>query len=147
MYKHFLVPIDGSELSTHAIEHSVGLARQLGARVTGFVAEAPPPEPTESTRPHVYPREVEQHRAKAEAHARTVLAQFETAAKAAGVPFEGRFYITDNVDESIVDAAREYGCDLVVMATHGRSALGELLFGSHTKHVISLSKLPMLVLH
>jgi nucleotide-binding universal stress UspA family protein len=147
MYKHFLVPIDGSELSAHAIEHSVGLARQLGARITGFVAEPPPPVPSDSTRPHAYPREVEQHRAKAEAHARSVLAQFEVAAQAAGVSFEGRFHITDSVDESIVAAAHEYGCDLLVMATHGRSGLGELLFGSHTKHVISLSKLPVLVLH
>ena len=50
------------------------------------------------------------------------------------------------IDDAIVDAAHEYGCDLLVMATHGRGAFGELLFGSHTKTVITRSKLPVLVL-
>lgn len=146
MYKHLLVPIDGSELSAHAIEHSVGLARQLGARVTGFVVEPLPPEPGDSTRPHLYPREAENHLVTAEAHAHALLAQFETAAVAAGVVFEGRFEFADDVDTAIVDAARKCGCDLLVMATRGRGAVTELLLGSHTKHVIALSKLPMLVL-
>ena len=63
------------------------------------------------------------------------------------MPFIGRFERTDGVDEAIVQVATEAGCDLIVMATHGRGAFGELLFGSHTKNVISRSKLPLLVLH
>ena len=147
MYSHFLVPLDGSPLSSRAIAHSVELARRLGARITGFVAEPLPPIPGDSAHPAAHQREAELHRARTEAHARTILADFEAAAKAAGVPFEGRFFRTDRVDESIAEAALEFGCDLLVMATHGRGAVGEMLFGSHTKHVISLSTLPMLVLH
>lgn len=146
MYKHLLVPIDGSELSAQAIEHSVGLSRQLGARVTGFVVEPLPSEPGDSTRPHLYPRESEHRRVTAEAHAHALLEEFEAAAVAAGVVFEGRFEFADDVDTAIVEAARQCGCDLLVMATRGRGAVTELLFGSHTKHVIALSKLPMLVL-
>ncbi len=65
----------------------------------------------------------------------------------AGVPFERCIKRSDAVDNTIVATAAEHGCDLLVMATHGRGALGEWLFGSHTKNVISRSTLPVLVLH
>jgi len=51
------------------------------------------------------------------------------------------------VDDAIVRAAQEFGCDMVVMVTHGRGAFGELLFGSHTKNVLARCKVPLLVLH
>jgi nucleotide-binding universal stress UspA family protein len=62
------------------------------------------------------------------------------------VAFSGQFRTTDAVDDAIVNAAIEYGCDLIVMVTHGRGVFGELLFGSHTKNVLARSKLPLLVL-
>lgn len=146
MYTHLLVPIDGSELSMHAVDTSIALAQKLGARVTGFVAEPMAPLPAGSTGLSAYLDKTEEHRTRTEAHARDVLAKFAAAAAAANVPFSGHFKRTEAVDDAIVEAAQVYGCDLVVMATHGRGAFGELLFGSHTKNVISLSKLPVLVL-
>ncbi len=147
MYKHLFVPIDGSELSSHAIEHSVELARVLGARITGFVVEAPPPIPGETTPVDMYVDDADLHRKHAQLHARGVLAKLEAAAFAASVPFAGHFDIVRNVDHAIVEGAKQCGCDLIVMTTQSHSALGELLFGSHTKHVMSMSKIPMLVLH
>jgi nucleotide-binding universal stress UspA family protein len=147
MYKHLLVPIDGSELSERAEASSIALARQLGARITGFVVEPLPPLPTESTAMAAYTRDTEHHRALTENHAQEALAKFAARAAEAGIPFEGRFKRTESVDGAIIDAAGEFGCDLVVMVTHGRGVLGELLFGSHTKNVLSRSKLPLLVLH
>lgn len=146
MYTHLLVPVDGSELSMHAVDTSVALAQKLGARITGFVAEPMAPMPTESSGMTEYLRKTEEHRDRTEAHARDVLARFRAAAEAAGVAFDGHFKRTEGIDDAIVEAAAEYQCDLVVMATHGRGAFGELLFGSHTKNVISRSKLPVLVL-
>ena len=146
MFSHFLVPIDGSELSQLAIDTSVALAQKLGARITGFVAEPMAPLPSESTGMTSYVNKTGEHRTRTEAHAREVLAGLSAAAAAAGVPFEGHFKRTEMIDDAIVDAAHEYGCDLLVMATHGRGAFGELLFGSHTKTVITRSKLPVLVL-
>lgn len=146
MYKHILVPIDGSELSKHAIEHSVGLAAKLGARITGFVAEPFAPLPSDTSGMTSYMRKTEEHRTRTEIHAQTVLADFGAQAAAQGVAFEGHFKRTDAVDDAIVAAANEYGCDLVMMATHGRGAFGEMLFGSHTKNVMARSKLPVLVL-
>ncbi|MDP2006878.1 MAG: universal stress protein [Rubrivivax sp.] len=146
MYTHLLVPIDGSELSMHAVDTSIALAKKLGARVTGFVAEPMEPLPAGSTGLSAYLDKAEEHRTRTEAHARDLLAKFHATADAAGVPFSGHFKRTEAVDDAIVEAATVYGCDLVVMATHGRGAFGELLFGSHTKNVISRSKLPVLVL-
>jgi nucleotide-binding universal stress UspA family protein len=147
MFKHLLVPIDGSELSERAAQQSLALATKLGARITGFVVEPFPPLPTESAGPATYARRADEHMARTEAHAQTVLAGFAAKAAELGVPFDGQYKRTDSVDDAIVDAAKEYGCDLVLMVTHGRGAFGELLFGSHTKNVLSRCKLPLLVLH
>jgi nucleotide-binding universal stress UspA family protein len=147
MFKRLMVPIDGSELSTHAIQQGVDLARQLGASVTGYVVEALPALPSMGTHLPSYQREVKEHEATTEAHARSLLARFERAAADAGVPFVGEFERNDDVAGAIAAAAQRSGCDMVVMATHGRGAFGELLFGSQTKRVMSLCKLPLLVLH
>jgi nucleotide-binding universal stress UspA family protein len=147
MYKHLFVPIDGGELSERAAVASLGLAAALGARITAFVAEPLPPLPTESTRPASYQHATEAHRERTEAHARHALDRFAAKAAELGVPFHGEFKRTSAVDDAIVETANALGCDLVVMVTHGRGAIGELLYGSHTKTVLSRSKLPVLVLH
>lgn len=145
MYTHLFVPIDGSELGQRAAKASIGVAQKLGARITGFVAEPMPPLPTESSGLHAYARTADEHMARTEAHAREILAKFGAQAAEAGVPFEGKFKRSDAIDQAIAETADELGCDLLVMATHGRGAIGEFLYGSHTKHVLSLSKLPLLV--
>lgn len=147
MFKRLMVPIDGSELSSHAIQQGLDLARQLGASVIGFVVEAMPALPTMGTHLANYQREVKEHEATTEAHAKRLLSQFEKAAADAGVAFEGQYERNDDVAAAIAGAADRGGCDMIVMATHGRGVFGELLFGSQTKRVMALSKLPLLVLH
>ncbi len=147
MYQHLFVPVDGSELSQRAIEGSIALARQLGARITGFVVE---PELVLSETSHnaqVFARHVQQHEERTEAHAAKVLAQFEQQAVAAGVAFQGAHVTRSGVDGAIVDEAAKAGCDMIVMVTHGRGPVGEFLFGSHTRKVIAHSQLPVFVLH
>ncbi|MFO1329061.1 MAG: universal stress protein [Rubrivivax sp.] len=147
MFTHLLVPVDGTELSERATQVSLDLARKLGARVTGFVAEPMPPLPTMSANVTAYQRDADAHLARTEEHARSVLAAFAAKAQEAGVPFDGKFQRNDSVDDAIARAAGDLGCDLIVMVTHGRGAFGELLFGSHTKNVMSRCKVPLLVLH
>lgn len=147
MFNHLLVPVDGTELSERAAQAGIELARKLGATMTAFVAEPLPPLPHMGTNPQVYARDSEAHLQRTEQHARTVLDRIVAAAKEQGVTCHGKFQRSDNVDDSIVAAAQEFGCDLIVMATHGRGAFGELLFGSHTKNVLAKSQLPLLVLH
>lgn len=147
MYKHLLVPVDGSELSQHAVQSALALAQPLGASVSGLVCESLPVLPAVGMHPSNYQLAADQHRAQTDAHAAQVLGAFAAAAQAAGVPFTGLHLRSDDVDQAIVDAAREQGCDLIVMATHGRSRFGEWLFGSHTKAVLAKSLLPVLVIH
>ena len=147
MFNHLLVPVDGTELSERAAQVSLDLAAKLGARITGFVAEPMPPLPTMSANVATYTRDADAHLARTEEHARTVLAAFADKAAARGVAFDGKFQRNDSVDDAIVKAATEFGCDLIVMVTHGRGVFGELLFGSHTKNVLSKCTLPLLVLH
>jgi nucleotide-binding universal stress UspA family protein len=147
MYRHLLVPVDGSELSERAMEGSIELAKQLGATITGFVAEPLAPLPSGSQPPSLARREALEHDAITEAHAREILDRFESRARAAGVPFVGRHSQAPRVDRAIIAEAEAQGCDMIVMVTHGRGAFGEFLFGSQTKAVLSGSKLPLLVLH
>lgn len=147
MFTHLLVPVDGSELSDRAVEVSLGLAVKLGAKVTGFVAEPPPPLPTMSSTATVYARQSAEHEVRTAEHAQGVLAKFAEHAKAAGVEFQGKYARNEGIEDAITHAAAAYGCDLIVMVTHGRGAFGELLFGSHTKNMIGRTKLPVLVLH
>jgi len=147
MYKSILVPVDASELSDKAMHASVALAKQLGASITGFVAE-----PMQPVVVDLHPRTrredgAREHDANTNAHAAQVLAKFEAVAREAGVPFTGFYDQVPRIDEAIIRVAEDRGCDLIVMVTHGRGAFGEFLFGSHTKAVLAGSKLPLLVLH
>ena len=147
MYRNLFVPVDGSALSERAMTASIDLARQLGAAITGFVVEPDAPLPTVGTQIPAYTAATEQHISRTDTHARAILTRFEVMAAEAGVAFSGLHARTDGVDRAIVDQAENSGCDMIVMLTHGRGSFGELLFGSHTKNVLSTCKLPLLVLH
>lgn len=145
MYEHLLVPVDGSELSDRAMTASIELARKLGARITGFMAEpyaTPPPGIGLG-----YGAAVTQHDQAAQDHTRAVLSRFERLCGEAGVAFASHATQASHIDDAIIDAAAEKGCDMIVMVTHGRGALGELMWGSHTKNLLSRCKVPLLVLH
>ena len=146
MYRNLLVPIDGSSLADKAIDGSIALAKQLGATITAFTAEPTPPLPTEGQSALIVAAHRQQHAARTERHARDVLARFAERACAAGIGFSGHHVTTAGIDDAIARAADEHGCDMIVMATHARGALGELVFGSHTKSVMARSRLPLLVL-
>lgn len=147
MYKHLLVPVDGTQLADRAVDDSVALARRLGARITALVVEPLAPTLASGYGASSYVRSLEEHDARTEEHAREVLEQFRRRAVDEGVSFDGVYARSPHIDSTIVDTARECACDLIVMATHGRGAFGELLFGSHTRNVLTRSALPLLVLH
>lgn len=145
MYKHMLIPTDGSPLSRRAIEAGVRLAARLGAKVTGFYA-APPATPLEykGIFPVGYGDPVERARAIEKA-ANQHLAVVEKAAKAAGVSCRLEHVTDDYPADAIVAAAKRNKCDLVFMASHGRSGFRASMLGSQTQKVLSQSKIPVLV--
>lgn len=147
MYKHLFVPVDGSELSHRAMDASIDLAKQLGAKITGFVVEPDLPLTAATSHGDVLMDRMKSNEEKNEAHASALLGQFMKRATAAGVAFEAHHVTAYMIDNAIMEEAEGRGCDIIVMVTHGRNALGEFIFGSHTKRVIAKSKLPVFVLH
>lgn len=147
MYKRLLVPLDGTELSPRSMDQSIELARQLGATITGFVAEPLAPLPSDGANPGMHAATVSAFEERGAEHAKRVLRLFEKQARLAGVPFEGQSTQTQNIGQAIVDAALAHSCDMIVMVTHGRNRFAELLRGSNTKAVLARCTLPVLVLH
>jgi nucleotide-binding universal stress UspA family protein len=146
MYKHILIPTDGSKLAAKGVRAGVRLAESLGARVTG-VFVIPPYQPPMYDEGVVYfsgPTRAAQRQA-AEAHARKALSLIEIEAQAAKVRCATRFVVAPQPWRAILATARAAKCDTIVMASHGRSGLGGLLLGSETVRVLASSKIPVLV--
>jgi len=146
-YQNLFVPVDRGDLAERAMVQSVALAKQLGAGIVAFIAEPDVPLPSVKSSMNHYAQVVERHVEVTDAHARDLLTRFEVLAADSGVPFRSLHTRTDNVDQAIVDQADAAGCDMIVMVSHGRSTIGEWIYGSHTKRVLAMSKLPVLVLH
>jgi nucleotide-binding universal stress UspA family protein len=145
MYKHILVPIDGSEISNNAIVAAVKLAKVLGAKVTGFYAtEDYPVSPFADYVPGSIPTP-EEFRATQEARAKQYLGVLDREAKAAGVPSASAYAPAISPYKAIIHAAEEKGCDLILMASHGRRGMSGLVLGSETNKVLTHSKIPVLV--
>ena len=145
MFKHILIPTDGSPLSARAVKAGLRLAQETGARVTGYHAADP-------VRTHYYGegfaagtsviRELERRQQEA---ARKHLAPLERAARAAGVPFDTVIDTPSSTYEGIVGTAKKRRCDAIVMASHGRRGLAGVLLGSVTQQVLSHSRIPVMV--
>jgi len=145
MYKHILLPTDGSKLSNQAAQAGVLLAAALGARVTGFFA-APPPTPVlyKGLLSGYAPMEEQEEMVRKAAAAH--LGVIEKAASRAGVACELMTVTNDYAADAIVAAARKRRCDLIFMASHGRRGVRrESLLGSETQKVLSQSPIPVLV--
>jgi nucleotide-binding universal stress UspA family protein len=146
MYRHLLIPSDGSKVADIAVTAGIEFARSIGARVTAFTAmpEYKLPAPSE-VMSHKRVPSMKQHEDWAEGKAREVLKAIAERAAAAGVQCESDYALCDRPHEAIIDAATRNGCDLIFMASHGRSGLSALIHGSETKGVLSGSKIPTLV--
>lgn len=131
MYKHILVPTDGSSRSERATKAAVDLAKALGARLTGLYVTDP-----------TYVRELDEG---INEHADKILGDFVAQAKAAGIPYETAAVRGDTAQDAIIDFAGNNGCDVIVMGTHGRSRVGKLLLGSTVASVLADCDIPVLV--
>jgi len=145
MYKHLLVPTDGSKLSDKAVAHAIGLAKVTGARVTALnvTPDYPAPMYTEGMLLDPVPRSEYAKHAKADAA--KVLDRVIKKANAAGVRCTPLHTIAGQPWEAITAAARKSKCDVIVMASHGRRGISALLLGSETVKVLTHSKVPVLV--
>ena len=143
MFKHILIPTDGSDLSRKAILYGVQLAKESGAKVTGLtVVEPYQPAGMDAV---LIPVDEGDYEEQARVLSDRAIEQVKMAAQAAGVPCETIREVNDQPYRAIIDAAVSLGCDLIVMASHGRRGISALLLGSETSKVLTHSTIPVLV--
>ena len=125
MYRHILIPTDGSALAEHGVAHGLALAKSVGARVSAINVVEPLFAVTGDFA--------------------SVLDHVANAAKEAGVSCETIQVENRQPHQAIIATAEDKGCDLIVMSWHGRSGLSTLLIGSVTSKVLAYAKTPVLV--
>jgi nucleotide-binding universal stress UspA family protein len=148
MYRHILIPTDGSELAEHAVTNGLLLAKSVGAEVTVIIVHEPfdwlsVPETRASQRQAL--ENLARHKEQVEKHAVSILNRAADAAKQAGVPCDTMQVENARPYQAIIAAASDRGCDLIVMASHGRGGLSAVVLGSVTNKVLTHTKTPVLV--
>ena len=143
MYKHILLPTDGTEFCERAIRHGIDLAKLVQAKVVGVTVTLPLHS--------ALPRSLIPKNLAGIIHAETVkladekLAVVQTLAQEAGVQVETVRQSNDHPWEEIVRTAKDKECDLIVMASRGRRGVSALILGSQTQKVLTHSTIPVLV--
>ncbi len=143
MFKHLLIPTDGSDLSRKAVLYGVQLARESGAKVTALTLTEP--YRVASMDAVLVSVGEDEYEDESRRVAEQALEQVKIAADAAGVPCDTISEVHDQPYRAIIDAAHAKGCDLIVMASHGRRGMSALLLGSETVKVLTHSTSPVLV--
>lgn len=145
MFKHILVPTDGSQLSVETVKRAVSFAKETGARITFFYAKPDYPVAFFGEGALIDPTTPEKFAEMAERQGKEILAKAEAAAREAGVACSSVAAVSDAPFQAIIDAASNAGCDLIFMASHGRRGISGLLLGSETQKVLTHSTIPVLV--
>jgi nucleotide-binding universal stress UspA family protein len=118
-------------LAERAVTHGLSLAKFVGANVTVIIVE-------ERLGGWLYTEQIKEHTA-------SVLDRVADAAKQAGVPCDTVHALDVQPYEAIIATATDRGCDLIVMASHGRGGLSAVVLGSVTNKVLTHAKVPVLV--
>src|ERR1700730_12996643 len=143
MYAHILIATDGSDLANRAVEQGLTLAKALGSKVTAITITEPWTASVSGEWAVAFP--VEEYEKAAAANAEEILEQVTEAAKRIGVACETRHVKDQFASEGPVDEAKARGCDLIVMASHGRRGLAKVVLGSQATRVLTHSTVPLLI--
>ena len=143
MFKHLLLPTDGSQLSEAAVRKGIEFAKGIHARVTGL--NVMPEFHVLTYRTEMLEDTKDQFANDCRAHAEQYLAVIAAAASEAGVACDTVAATSDHPYEAIIKTAGDKGCDLIMMASHGRRGVQGLLIGSETQKVLTHSRIPVLV--
>ena len=143
MYNNILIPTDGSELAGKAVQRGIALAKRIGSKTT--VLTVLPPFHTFTTDTQMIEDTPAQYQARMKKHAELMLGAAAHAAQAAGVACETVQAEHEHPYEAIINTAASRGCDLIVMASHGRHGISAIVLGSETVKVLTHCKIPVLV--
>lgn len=146
MFKHILIPTDGSKPSEHAVRAGIEFARETGARVTAYYALArvtgqvygegyqfPAPDTSAELASRVH-----------DADSKFINRVAQLAADA-GVAFEAVIGESKTPAKGIAAMAAKRKCDVIFMGSRALGGLAKLARGSVTEKVLRESKLPVLV--
>ena len=147
MYRHILIPTDGSELAEQAVKNGLSLAKSLGAKVTLIIVEEQIWLGAPSLAEYGALDELSKYTEQIKNYHAGVLNRAADAAKQAGVPCETIQVKDAKPYQAIIATAADRGCDLIIMATHGHGGLSAVLLGSVTNKVLTHTKIPVLVCH
>jgi nucleotide-binding universal stress UspA family protein len=143
MYKHLLIATDGSELAQKAVEQGLKLAGALQAKATVITVTQPWDAMVSAEVMVVLPPDAYEENVTSAAN--KILHGVRDTAQKLGQPCD-TLHVKDRFPgEGIVEYAGEKGCDLIVMASHGRRGLGRLLLGSVANEVVTRSTVPVLI--
>jgi nucleotide-binding universal stress UspA family protein len=146
MYRHILIPTDGSELAERAVTNGLSLAKSLGAK-TVIIVEEPIWLGAPSLAEYGALDELSKYTEQIKNYHASVLDRAADVARQAGVPCETIQVKDAKPYQAIIATAADRGCDLIVMATHGHGGLSAVLLGSVTNKVLTHAKVPVLVCH
>jgi nucleotide-binding universal stress UspA family protein len=147
MYKHILIPTDGSRLAARGAKAGVNLAKALGAKVTAVYVAMPYASSIYGDAAIYYAGpSPQEHKRFTERAANKALGPIESEARKAGVACSTLVISDWKPWEGILKAARSRKCDAIAMASHGRGGLKGLLLGSETQRVLAHSRIPVLVI-
>lgn len=145
MFKHLLVPTDGTDLSTRTVERAITFAKESGASITFFYARQAYPLPMYGEGALLVPVSPDQFADATRSEADRILDDAKGRAEVAGVPADTESTVSDLPYEGIIEAARTRACDLIFMASHGRKGVAGFLLGSETQKVLTHTDIPVLV--
>jgi nucleotide-binding universal stress UspA family protein len=143
MFTHILIASDGSELAERAVAQGMELAKVLKARVTAVTVSMPWTAYLSGEAVLALP--VEEYEKGTADNAARILGRMAAMAKTAEVACTTTRVKDQFPAEGIIAAAKDHGCDLIVMASHGRRGLAKLFLGSEATKVLTLSSVPVLI--
>lgn len=143
MFKHLLIPIDGSEGASRAMREAMALARDMQAKVTVFIATEP--FRMLSAEAEQVERVQEEYDQYQRDRAKGFLESAKELARQSGVPCDTAQAEHDRPYEAIIDAAKRAGCDVIAMGSHGYGGVKGLVLGSVTQKVLTHCAIPVLV--
>jgi len=145
MFKHLLVPTDGSALSQEAVTRAISFAKEAGARITFLCAEHPFPALSYGIGAIFDPHAPALFHEREDSAAHAILDAAERLALEAGVDCTKMALLSEEPYESIIEGANRNKCDLIFMASHGRRGIKAMLLGSETQKVLTHSTIPVLI--
>jgi nucleotide-binding universal stress UspA family protein len=145
MYKHILIPTDGTPIADKAVDAGIAYAREVGARVTLFTAVPEYDVPGEAEFMSRQAISLAEHERRSKRQASGILAPAQERARAAGVEVDTDFAQSNLPYRAIIGAAQSHGCDAIFMSSHGRSGLSKMWHGSETEGVLTHSAIPTVV--